>query len=67
MSELAYDIEQLYIEGYSPRSISVQVGCTLEMVYDWLESNSVTEAKADAADWDEIDEDDFSPYSTVNS
>ena len=67
MSELAYDIEQLYIEGYSPKSISVQVGCTLEMVYDWLESNSVSEAKADAAEWDEIDEDDFSPYSTVNS
>jgi transposase len=67
MSELAYDIEQLYIEGYSPKSIAVQLGCTLEMVYDWLESNSVTEAKADAADWDEIDEDDFSPYSTVNS
>jgi len=67
MSELAYDIEQLYIEGYSPKSISVQLGCTLEMVYDWLESNSVSEAKADAADWDEIDEDDFSPYSTVNS
>jgi len=67
MSELAYDIEQLYIEGYSPKSISVQLGCTLEMVYDWLEANSLTEAKADAADWDEIDEDDFSPYSTVNS
>ena len=67
MAELAYDIEQLYIEGYSPKSISVQVGCTLEMVYDWLESNSVSEAKADAADWDEIDEDDFSPYNTVNS
>ena len=67
LAELAYDIEQLYIEGYSPKSIAVQLGCTLEMVYDWLESNSVTEAKADAADWDEIDEDDFSPYSTVNS
>ena len=67
MSELAYDIEQLYIEGYSPKSISVQLGCTLEMVYDWLESNSVSEAKADASEWDEIDEDDFSPYNTVNS
>jgi hypothetical protein len=67
MAEIAYDIEQLYIEGYSPKSISVQLGCTLEMVYDWLEDNSVVEAKADAADWDELDEDDFSPYSTMNS
>ena len=67
MAELAYDIEQLYIEGYSPKSIAVQLECPLSVVYDWLESNSVTEAKADAADWDEIDEDDFSPYSTINS
>ena len=67
MAEIAYDIEQLYIEGYSPKSISVQLGCTLEMVYDWLEQNSVTESTADAADWDELDEDDFSPYSTMNS
>jgi len=61
MAEIAYDIEQLYIEGYSPKSISVQLGCTLEMVYDWLEQNSVTESKADAADWDELEADD-SPY-----
>jgi len=62
MAELAYDIEQLYIEGYSPKSISVQLGCTLEMVYDWLEANSVVEAKADAADWDEIEAEEYSPY-----
>jgi hypothetical protein len=67
MAELAYDIEQLYIEGYTPKSIAVQLGCTLEMVYDWLEDNSVVEAKADAADWDELDEADFSPYATSNS
>ena len=67
LAELAYDIEQLYIEGYSPKSISVQLGCTLEMVYDWLEANSVSEPTADASDWDEIDADDFSPYATSNS
>jgi hypothetical protein len=67
MAELDYDIEQLYIEGFSPKAIAVQLGCTLEMVYDWLESNSVVEAKADAADWDEIEADDFSPYDTINS
>jgi hypothetical protein len=62
MAELDYDIEQLFIEGFSPKSISVQLGCTLEMVYDWLEANSVVEAKADAADWDEIEAEEYSPY-----
>ena len=38
MSELAYDIEQLYIEGYSPKTIAAQLGCPLTMVYDWLEA-----------------------------
>jgi hypothetical protein len=56
LAELAYDIEQLYIEGFSPKSISVQLGCTLEMVYDWLESNSV-----------EASDEECSPYATINS
>jgi len=43
LAELAYDIEQLYIEGFSPKSISVQLGCPLAMVYDWLESVSLKE------------------------
>ena len=54
--ELAYDIEQLYIEGYSPRSIAIQLDCALEMVYDWLESNSI-----------EAGEEECSPYATINS
>lgn len=41
MSDLAYDIEQLYIEGYSARSISVMLECPIDLVYDWLESCSV--------------------------
>jgi hypothetical protein len=41
MSELAYDIEQLFIEGFSPRSIAAQLECPLELVYDWLESNGI--------------------------
>jgi len=67
MAELAYDIEQMYIEGYTPKSIAVQLGCSLETVYDWLEANSVNESTTDASEWDEIDEDDFSPYATSNS
>ena len=56
MKDLMYDIQEMYIEGYSPKSISVQLGCTLEMVYDWLESNSV-----------EASEEECSPYATINS
>jgi transposase len=44
LADLAYDIEQLYIEGYSPKSISAMLKCPLSMVYDWLESTGVAEA-----------------------
>jgi len=59
VAELAYDIEQLYIEGFAPKSIAVQLGCPLSMIYDWLEANSVAESKADAAEWDELDADEL--------
>ena len=57
MSELAYDIEQLYIEGFSPISISVQLGCPVDIVYDWLESIDVAESP----------QEDFNPFETINS
>ena len=41
VAELAYDIEQLYIEGYSPKTIAAQLGCPIEIVYDWLEAESL--------------------------
>jgi len=47
LAELAYDIEQMYIEGYSPKTISAMLECPLTMVYDWLESNSVSEDVAE--------------------
>jgi hypothetical protein len=43
MKDLAYDIEQLYIEGFSPVSISAQLQCPLSMIYDWLEAQNVQE------------------------
>ena len=61
LAELAYDIEQLYIEGFSPRSISVQLECPLELVYDWLEQTNLDD-DVDAQDWDEIDADDCPSY-----
>ncbi len=59
MSEIknfVYDVEQLYIEGYSARSISVMLGVSYELVLDTLDSWSVSDAK-----------DDLSPYETINS
>jgi len=65
MSDLSYDIEQMYIEGYGPKSIAVQLGCSLETVYDWIESNGV-EADAETPEI-EAHEVEFSPYGTINS
>ena len=67
MAELTYDIEQLYNEGYSPKSIAVQLECPLTMVYDWLESNSLQEEKIDPAEWDVAfpqhpEDEPYSPY-----
>jgi len=50
MKELAYDIEQLFIEGYSPRTISVMLECPIEIVYDWLESIQAAEELVDMED-----------------
>ena len=62
MAELAYDIEQLYIEGFGPKSIAVQLECPLEIVYDWLESNNMDQSKADAVEWDELEAFDPADY-----
>ena len=55
VAELAYDIEQLYIEGHGPKMIALMLECPVETVYEWLESNSL------GAD-EELD-----PYNTINS
>ena len=39
VAELAYDIEQLFIEGYSPKYIAATLNCPIDTVYDWIESN----------------------------
>lgn len=57
MSELAYEIEQLYIEGFSARSIAVQLKCPIDVVYGWIESNSVAD----------VPQEDLSPFETINS
>ena len=51
VSELAYDIEQMYIEGYSPNTISVVLECPLSFIYDWLDENGVKEADTGENDY----------------
>jgi hypothetical protein len=55
VAELAYDIEQLYIEGFSPKAIATQLDCPLSIVYDWLEDVGMSEVEPetiDPAEWD---------------
>ena len=56
VAELAYDIEQMYIEGHSPKTIAMILECPVEIVYDWMASESLDE-----------DVETFDPYDTVNS
>ena len=41
MAELAYDIEQLYIEGLDSRAIAKQLDCPIELVLGALEAMNV--------------------------
>jgi hypothetical protein len=54
IKDLAYDIEQLYIDGFNSRAIAQELGCPIEIVLGALEAMSV----ADAPQEDEI----YSPY-----
>lgn len=57
LAELAYDIEQLYIEGHSARVIAEMLECPLGIVKDWIEGNSVAD----------LPQEDLSPFETINS
>ena len=54
MKDLAYDIEQLYIDGFNSRAIAEELGCPVEVVLGALEAMNV----ADTPQEDEI----YSPY-----
>ena len=54
VAELAYDIEQLYIEGHSAKVIATILECPIELVLGQLQEMGV----ADTPQEDEI----FSPY-----
>jgi transposase len=54
LAELAYDIEQLYIEGYSPKAIASMLGCEMTVVYDWLEEVGMgKEETIDPEEWEQ--------------
>ena len=54
IAELAYDIEQLYIDGMSARMIALTLECPIEMVLGQLQEMGV----ADTPQEEEI----YSPY-----
>jgi hypothetical protein len=66
LADVAYDIEQLYIEGYKPTTIAAQLDIPLSLVYDWLEQTNLDD-DVDAQDWDEIEAEEYDPYQTMNS
>lgn len=57
VADLAYDIEQLYIEGYSAKRIAKELGCPLKLVEDWIKNIGVAD----------LPQEDYSPFDTVNS
>lgn len=59
MSDLSYDIQEMYIEGFSAKSIAVQLNVPYEQVLNILEGWSV----ADTPQEEEV----YSPYETFNS
>lgn len=62
LAELSYDIEQLYIDGFSPSRIANILECPPSIVYDWLEENSM------GTDVAEVPQDaEFDPFGTINS
>ena len=54
VAELAYDIEQLYIDGLSATQIALELNCPIGIVKGWIEGNGVVDTPQD----EEI----YSPY-----
>jgi hypothetical protein len=57
IKDLAYDIEQLYIEGFNSRAIAEELGCPIEIVLGALAEMNVADAPQEG----------FDPYETINS
>ena len=57
IKELAWDIEQLYIDGLSAAQIAEQLDCPLGVVKGWIEGNGVAD----------MPQEEFDPFETINS
>ena len=55
IAELAYDIEQLYIEGLSAAGIAAELNCPVGVVKGWIEGNSVSDTQP-------VEDEIYSPY-----
>jgi len=82
MSELSYDIEQLFIEGLTPTQIATQLNCPIKLVQDWIHEVNCDMEEAfkeeDILDWLDVQidgrpeplngtDEPFSPYVSMNS
>jgi hypothetical protein len=50
VKDLFYDIESMFIEGYSAKAISVQLSIPIRQVYDVLDTFGVAEDDMDVAE-----------------
>ncbi len=57
IKDLAYDIEQLYIEGFNSRAIAEELNCPIEIVLGALEAMNVEDPHTWIGD----------PFATINS
>ena len=53
MSELSYDIQELYIEGFNARAIAEELGCPLEIVLGALKEMNVEDSVPKG--WDTVE------------
>jgi hypothetical protein len=57
MADLSYDIQELYIEGHSAKTIAALLECPIELVLGELEEMGVADTPQEQ----------FSPFDTMNS
>ena len=56
LKDLAYDIEQLFIDGLSARAIAEELNCPLGVVKGWIEGNGC-----------QSEDEELNPFNTINS
>ena len=56
MADLAYDVEQLYIEGHGAKMIADLLDCPVEQVFGYIQDMGVEDAPED-----------YSPFVSMNS